>query len=105
MLEMGDYAQRVHANLAGPLLAAGIEHVWLAGPEMAALRDELPESVHVEYRETTEELSEFALNSVAPGDVLMVKSSLGMGFGKIVAGLLDKFPAFSDTGTHAHQGL
>jgi UDP-N-acetylmuramoyl-tripeptide--D-alanyl-D-alanine ligase len=35
----------------------------------------------------------------------MVKSSLGMGFGKIVAGLLDKFPAFSDTGTHAHQGL
>lgn len=105
MLEMGDYAQRVHANLAGPLLAAGIEHVWLAGPEMAALRDELPESVHVEYRETTEELSEFALNSVAPGDVLMVKSSLGMGFGKIVAGLLDKFPAFSDTGPHTHQGL
>ena len=105
MLEMGDYAQRVHANLAGPLLAAGIEHVWLAGPEMAALRDELPESVHVEYHETTEELSEFALNSVAPGDVLMVKSSLGMGFGKIVAGLLDKFPAFSDTGPHTHQGL
>ncbi|KAA1182858.1 UDP-N-acetylmuramoylalanyl-D-glutamyl-2,6-diaminopimelate--D-alanyl-D-alanine ligase [Rhizobium tropici] len=105
MLEMGDYAQRVHANLAGPLLAAGIEHVWLAGPEMAALRDELPESVHVEYRETTEELSEFALNSVASGDVLMVKSSLGLGFGKIVAGLLDKFPAFSDTGPHTHQGL
>lgn len=105
MLEMGDYAQQVHANLAGPLLAAGIEHVWLAGPEMAALRDELPESVHVEYRETTEELSEFALNSVAPGDVLMVKSSLGMKFGKIVAGLLDKFPAFSDTGTRTHQGL
>ncbi|NLS20762.1 UDP-N-acetylmuramoylalanyl-D-glutamyl-2,6-diaminopimelate--D-alanyl-D-alanine ligase [Rhizobium sp. P40RR-XXII] len=105
MLEMGDYAQRVHANLTGPLLAAGIEHVWLAGPEMAALRDELPESVHVEYRETTEELSEFALNAVAPGDVLMVKSSLGLGFGKIVAGLLDKFPAFSDMGHHAHQGL
>jgi UDP-N-acetylmuramoyl-tripeptide--D-alanyl-D-alanine ligase len=37
------------------------------------------------------------LNSVAPGDVLMVKSSLGIGFGKIVAALLDKFPAFADT--------
>jgi UDP-N-acetylmuramoyl-tripeptide--D-alanyl-D-alanine ligase len=105
MLEMGDYAQRVHANLAGPLLAAGIEHVWLAGPEMAALRDALPESVYVEYREKTEELSEFVLNSVAPGDVLMVKSSLGIGFGKIVAALLDKFPAFSDTEPHSHQGL
>jgi UDP-N-acetylmuramoyl-tripeptide--D-alanyl-D-alanine ligase len=97
MLEMGDYAQKVHADLAGPLLAAGIEHVWLAGPEMMALRDSLPDSVHVEYREKTEELAAFVLNSVASGDVLMVKSSLGTGFGKIVAALLDKFPAFSDT--------
>jgi UDP-N-acetylmuramoyl-tripeptide--D-alanyl-D-alanine ligase len=37
------------------------------------------------------------LNSVGAGDVLMVKSSLGIGFGKIVAALLDKFPPFADT--------
>lgn len=98
MLEMGDHSQKVHADLAGPLLAAGIEHVWLAGPEMAALRDSLPDSVHVEYREKTEDLAAFVLETVAPGDVLMVKSSLGTGFGKIVAALLDKFAAFSDTG-------
>jgi UDP-N-acetylmuramoyl-tripeptide--D-alanyl-D-alanine ligase len=97
MLEMGAHSQKVHADLAGPLLSAGIEHVWLAGPEMAALRDSLPESVHVEYREKTEDLVAFVLNSVAPGDVLMVKSSLGTGFGKIVAALLDKFAAVSDT--------
>ena len=96
MLEMGDHAAQVHAELAGPLLAAGIGHVWLAGPEMAALRDALPENVHVEYRETTAELVDFVLESVAAGDVLMVKSSLGTGFGKIVAALLDKFPAFSE---------
>jgi UDP-N-acetylmuramoyl-tripeptide--D-alanyl-D-alanine ligase len=98
MLEMGDHSQKVHADLAGPLLAAGIEHVWLAGPEMAALRDSLPDSVHVDYREKTEDLAAFVLETVAPGDVLMVKSSLGTGFGKIVAALLDKFAAFSDTG-------
>jgi UDP-N-acetylmuramoyl-tripeptide--D-alanyl-D-alanine ligase len=97
MLEMGDYAQKVHSDLAGPILAAGIEHVWLAGPEMLALKDSLPESVQVEHRETTEDLVEYVLNSVAAGDVLMVKSSLGIGFGKIVAALLDKFPAFADT--------
>ena len=101
MLEMGEHAERVHADLSGPLLAAGIEHVWLAGPEMAALRDSLPESVHVEYRESTAELAAFALKAVAAGDILMVKSSLGTGFGKIVAALLDKFPAFSDTEPHA----
>ncbi|CAN7466900.1 UDP-N-acetylmuramoylalanyl-D-glutamyl-2,6-diaminopimelate--D-alanyl-D-alanine ligase [Rhizobium leguminosarum] len=97
MLEMGDYAQKVHTDLAVPLLAAGIEHVWLAGAEMAALKESLPESVHVEYHENTSELTDYVLNSVAPGDVLMVKSSLGIGFGKIVAALLDKFPPFADT--------
>jgi UDP-N-acetylmuramoyl-tripeptide--D-alanyl-D-alanine ligase len=97
MLEMGEYAQKVHTDLAVPLLAAGIEHVWMAGAEMAALKESLPESVQVEYRENTDELTDYVLNSVAPGDVLMVKSSLGIGFGKIVAALLDKFPAFADT--------
>ena len=97
MLEMGEYAQKVHTDLAVPLLAAGIEHVWLAGAEMVALKESLPESVHVEYRENTGELTDYVLNSVALGDVLMVKSSLGIGFGKIVAALLDKFPPFSDT--------
>ncbi|NEJ72328.1 UDP-N-acetylmuramoylalanyl-D-glutamyl-2,6-diaminopimelate--D-alanyl-D-alanine ligase [Rhizobium phaseoli] len=97
MLEMGEYAQKVHTDLAVPVLAAGIEHIWLAGAEMAALKESLPESVHVEYRENTGELTDYVLNSVAPGDVLMVKSSLGIGFGKIVAALLDKFPPFSDT--------
>ncbi|MGG7535185.1 UDP-N-acetylmuramoylalanyl-D-glutamyl-2,6-diaminopimelate--D-alanyl-D-alanine ligase [Rhizobium sp. 12,4] len=97
MLEMGEYAQKVHSDLAVPLLAAGIEHVWLAGAEMVALKESLPESVQVEYSERTDELAKYVLNSVAPGDVLMVKSSLGIGFGKIVAALLDKFPAFADT--------
>ncbi|MBB4291356.1 UDP-N-acetylmuramoyl-tripeptide--D-alanyl-D-alanine ligase [Rhizobium leguminosarum] len=97
MLEMGEYAQKVHGDLAVPLLAAGIEYVWLAGAEMAALKESLPESVHVEYRENTGELTDYVLNSVVPGDVFMVKSSLGIGFGKIVAALLDKFPPFSDT--------
>jgi UDP-N-acetylmuramoyl-tripeptide--D-alanyl-D-alanine ligase len=64
---------------------------------MVVLKESLPDSVAVEHREKTEELLEFVLNSIAPGDVLMVKSSLGIGFGKIVAALLDKYPPVSDT--------
>lgn len=97
MLEMGAHSDAVHADLAGPLLAAGITHVWLAGPAMAHLRDALPESVTVEYREKTEDLAAFAAQAVVPGDAVMVKSSLGLGFGKIVAALLDKFPPLADT--------
>lgn len=100
MLEMGEFAPSVHAELAGPLLASGIEHVWLAGPEMVALRDALPENVHVVYFETTDELVNLVTAEVRAGDVVMVKSSLGIGFGKIVAALLDKYPAFPDTERH-----
>ncbi|MBP1844969.1 UDP-N-acetylmuramoyl-tripeptide--D-alanyl-D-alanine ligase [Rhizobium petrolearium] len=101
MLEMGEFSAKVHEDLAGPLLAAVVEHVWLAGPEMAALRDALPESVHVEYREKTADLADFVVRSVRPGDVVMVKSSLGLGFGRIVAALLDNYPAFPDTERHS----
>ncbi len=97
MLEMGEFSQQVHEDLAGPLLAAGIEHVWLAGAEMTALRDALPDSVEVAYFDTTAELLDHVVNSVIPGDVLMVKSSLGLGFGKIVAALIDNYPPFADT--------
>jgi len=46
---------------------------------------------------TTAELVDFSLQWVQPGDALMVKSSLGLGFGKIISALLDKFPAFPET--------
>ncbi|MDO1584501.1 UDP-N-acetylmuramoylalanyl-D-glutamyl-2,6-diaminopimelate--D-alanyl-D-alanine ligase [Rhizobium oryzicola] len=97
MLEMGEFSQKLHEELAGPLLSAGIEHVWLSGEAMTALRDALPESVHVEYRATTPELTEFVVQNVVPGDVLMVKSSLGLAFGKIVSALVDNYPALPDT--------
>jgi UDP-N-acetylmuramoyl-tripeptide--D-alanyl-D-alanine ligase len=100
MLEMGAFSARVHEELAGPLLAAGIEHVWLAGAEMAALRDALPDSVSVEYRPTTPDLVEYIIHNVRPGDVLMVKSSLGIGFGKIVSALIDNYPALPDRERH-----
>ncbi len=93
MLEMGEFAGAVHAGLATPLADAGIADVWLAGPEMAHLRDALPENVRVEYRETVDELKEFALGSIAAGDVVMIKSSKGTGCGRIVSALLETYPA------------
>ncbi|MCF3639376.1 UDP-N-acetylmuramoyl-tripeptide--D-alanyl-D-alanine ligase, partial [Rhizobium sp. TRM95111] len=41
MLEMGEFSASVHAELARPLQEAGIEDVWIGGPDMAALRDAL----------------------------------------------------------------
>lgn len=97
MLEMGEFSQQLHAELAAPLSEAGIEDVWIGGSDMAALRDTLADAARVEYRDDADSMQEFVLKAVRPGDVVVVKSSKSTGFSRIVAGLLDKYEAFSDT--------
>lgn len=99
MLEMGKFAERVHRDLAGPIRTARTDMVCLAGPEMKALRDELGTEIETIYRDQAEGLAEHLKSALRDGDVVMVKSSLGIGFGRIVKALLDKFPALPDSST------
>ncbi|WP_037469248.1 glutamate ligase domain-containing protein, partial [Sinorhizobium fredii] len=91
MLEMGEHAAAVHAALAEPIVEAGITDVWLAGTDMAHLRDALPAEVTVVYREAVGDLTSYALGEIAAGDVVMVKSSKGTGCAKIVQALFDAY--------------
>ncbi|HWU60698.1 MAG TPA: UDP-N-acetylmuramoylalanyl-D-glutamyl-2,6-diaminopimelate--D-alanyl-D-alanine ligase [Ensifer sp.] len=91
MLEMGENSPSIHGNLAQPLRQAGIKHLWLAGRDMRLLAEAMAGSADVAYRQTAEELAEYAVSHVSDGDVLVVKSSLGTGFGKITAALLSAF--------------
>jgi UDP-N-acetylmuramoyl-tripeptide--D-alanyl-D-alanine ligase len=91
MLEMGEYSAAVHRELAEPLGNAGIDDIWLAGPDMASLRDALGDGAGVVYRANADELIDYVLANVRAGDLLMIKSSNGTGFGRIVAALVDKF--------------
>lgn len=93
MLEMGDYSADVHAGLSAPLKESGVSLVWLAGPDMAYLRDSLGSDKEAVYFGTADELSAHALENIRGGDVLMVKSSNGTGFGRVVAALTARFPA------------
>ena len=97
MLEMGESTSEIHAGLAGLLVEAGITDFWLAGEEMAHLRDALPDNSRVEYRLSVDELKEFALGAIAAGDVVMIKSSKGTGCGRIVSALLETYPASAGT--------
>jgi UDP-N-acetylmuramoyl-tripeptide--D-alanyl-D-alanine ligase len=97
MLEMGIHSAQAHASLAAPLSEYGIDTVWLAGPDMAHLRDALPEAVSVIHRDAVDDLRAVAVASVRPGDVVMIKSSKGTGCGRIVQALLDIYPALADT--------
>jgi UDP-N-acetylmuramoyl-tripeptide--D-alanyl-D-alanine ligase len=91
MLEMGEYSAEVHRELAEPLGKTGINDIWLAGPDMAYLRDALGDDRDVVYRNTADELGAYVVENIRPGDILMVKSSNGTGFGRIVAALMAKF--------------
>lgn len=97
MLELGDHSAKLHAGLAELIVGSGTGTVLLGGPEMQALADALPGDIATAYRASVEELKPVLLGSVGPGDVVMVKSSKGIGFSKLVEALLKKFPAQADT--------
>jgi UDP-N-acetylmuramoyl-tripeptide--D-alanyl-D-alanine ligase len=95
MLELGDHSAKLHAALADLVVGTGTHTVFLGGPEMRALAEALPGDIKTEYRAGVEELKPVLLAALKPGDVVMIKSSKGIGFAKLVDALLGKFPAQS----------
>ncbi len=91
MLELGSHSAKLHAALAEPVKPTGTDMVLLAGREMKALADALPEGLAHEYRAGVDDLRPVLLDAVRPGDVVMVKSSKGIGFSKLVDALIADF--------------
>ena len=97
MLELGEHSAKLHAALADLIVGTETRTVFLGGPEMRALAEILPAEIRTEYRAGAEDLKPVLLSALKPGDVVMVKSSKGIGFAKLVDALLGKFPAQSTT--------
>jgi len=93
MLELGSQSQKLHAALAEPIVDAGAAIVLLAGHEMQNLAAALPTGTAVTLKPTAEELKPVLFEALRPGDVVVVKSSKGIGFAKLVDALLKRFPA------------
>ena len=89
MLELGPEGPQMHADLAGPLRAAKVDLVFLAGPLMRHLWDALPAGLRGAYAETAPELAGEVTTAARPGDVVMVKGSNGSKAGAIAAALGD----------------
>ena len=77
MLELGESAQDHHSALAQPLLDGAVDQVLACGPLMAALVETLPAERHGAYAADSQALAPLAAAAVRPGDVVMVKGSLG----------------------------
>ncbi len=77
MLELGEQSRALHEGLRSPIVAAGLDLVHTAGPEMKRLHDVLPPERRGLWRETAAELAAEAARLVAPADIVMVKGSNG----------------------------
>jgi UDP-N-acetylmuramoyl-tripeptide--D-alanyl-D-alanine ligase len=84
MLELGDEAPRLHRGLAEPILAAGIDRVFLVGDAMAALDAALPASVRGGLWPSADAAIPALLRVLEPGDVVTIKGSRGVRTGRIV---------------------
>jgi UDP-N-acetylmuramoyl-tripeptide--D-alanyl-D-alanine ligase len=83
MREIGETSGAEHRALAGPLIEAGVEAVFLAGGDMQHLCDALPRSLHQVSAPTADELWNQLLKALKPGDVLLIKGSNASGMGRI----------------------
>ncbi|MEP9371817.1 UDP-N-acetylmuramoylalanyl-D-glutamyl-2,6-diaminopimelate--D-alanyl-D-alanine ligase [Mesorhizobium sp. KR1-2] len=92
MLELGEHSADLHKALAELITETSTDLVFLAGPEMKALDEILPSDFHAEHRATGDELKPVLMQAIRPGDVVMVKSSKGIGFSKLVDALIEHFP-------------
>ena len=87
MLELGPEAASMHAELAKTLAAANVDQVFCAGPLMWNLWDALPAARRAAYASTAAELAPAVVQSVSPGDVVMVKGSNGSKAGLVAKAL------------------
>lgn len=87
MLELGDLAPKMHANLIDGLKKAEIDVVHTAGPLMKHLRDKLPTTMQGIHAASAAELLPQLETALEAGDMVLVKGSHGSGMWKLAEGL------------------
>ncbi len=89
MLELGDFADAEHRDLAAPV--AGVaDLVFACGPHMRVMFDALPERQRGAWAADAAALAPAVRSALAEGDVVLVKGSYGSRMRDVVAVLEDK---------------
>ena len=97
MLELGDQAEQLHADLAGAVDEAKVDVLYASGPLMAHLWDKTPPQRRGAYADKSDGLAASLLGGLRAGDVVMIKGSLGSRMGPLVDAIRGQFlPADKD---------
>ena len=92
MLELGEEAEAMHAGLAAAIDDAAADVLYACGPNMAHLWNKVAAGRRGAYAATSEGLKAAVVSDVRPGDVIMVKGSLGSRMGPLVDALTERYP-------------
>ena len=84
MMELGDSAAKMHADLLHFILKNKIDKVFTVGCLMKHLYDILPSSIRGKHVETVQELIRVLPSKLIENDIVLVKGSNSVGLNKIV---------------------
>lgn len=95
MLELGETGADLHARIAESVAASGVDVVYAAGPLMRSLYDALPAKRRGAWAPSAAELQGKLVDSLRPGDAVMVKGSNGSRMGPLVQALKARYAPHS----------
>jgi len=87
MRELGPASDALHAGLAAPILAAGVDYALLVGSGMEPLAKALEGKVESAHWPDASSAGESLRKLLRPGDAILIKGSNAIGLGRIVASL------------------
>jgi UDP-N-acetylmuramoyl-tripeptide--D-alanyl-D-alanine ligase len=93
MLELGEKSADIHRGLMPDVVAADVDILFACGPNMAELVRSAPATIRIHHEETSEKLIDPLLEAVGPGDIVLIKGSLGSKMRLPLAALLERRPA------------
>ncbi len=84
MLELGETSAQLHAELASSLQNTEFDAVFTCGKDSKSLHDALPAHIETFWQPSSADLGDQLVAFIKPGDVVVVKGSLGSKMGQLV---------------------
>ncbi|MEO0762436.1 MAG: cyanophycin synthetase, partial [Pseudomonadota bacterium] len=106
MLELGGTEAALHAGLAEPAAAAGVDVIHCCGPRMKALHDALERPRRGVWAEDSAGLAARVASLLDAGDVCVVKGSKGARMGRVIEAVkaLGRARPADDAGVSGEEG-
>ncbi len=104
MLELGPSGPELHAELGACVADSDVDVVLACGENMQRLWDALPRAIQGRYATDSDGLADAVVDAVRPGDVIMIKGSLGSKMGPLVNLLKNQFETAGDAPAKSGTG-